>query len=67
MHRYSPWALALAIVALAAAPGAAELSVGDPAPDFTLPATDGSEPTLSDYKGKNHVVLAFFPKAFTPG
>jgi peroxiredoxin len=46
---------------------AAELKVGDPAPDFTLPATDGKTYTLSkDLKGK-WVVLAWFPKAFTGG
>jgi len=49
------------------AAGAAELKVGDQAPDFTLPATDGKTYTLSkDLKGK-WVVLAWFPKAFTAG
>ena len=44
-----------------------ELKVGDQAPDFTLPATDGKTYTLSkDLKGK-WVVLAWFPKAFTGG
>ena len=38
--------------------------VGQPAPDFTLDAHDGSQVTLSGLKGKN-VVLFFFPKAFT--
>ena len=40
--------------------------VGDPAPDFTLPGSDGAEHTLSDYRGR-YVVIAFFPKAFTGG
>ena len=40
--------------------------VGDPAPDFTLPGTDGEQYTLSQLRGK-HVVIAFFPKAFTTG
>ena len=43
-----------------------ELKVGDPAPDFTLPGTDGKTYSLSQLKGK-HVVLAWFPKAFTGG
>ena len=37
---------------------------GQPAPDFTLPSTDGSAVTLSALRGKN-VLLAFFPLAFT--
>ena len=46
---------------------ATELKVGDPAPDFTLQATDGKTYTLSkDLKGR-WVVLAWFPKAFTAG
>jgi peroxiredoxin len=43
------------------------LKVGDGAPDFTLSATTGGKITLADYKGKNVVVLAFFPAAFTGG
>ena len=45
----------------------AALAVGDTAPDFTLPGSDGKDATLSAYRGKNNVVLAFFPKAFTGG
>ena len=40
------------------------LKVGDPAPDFTLRAHDGSEVVLSKYRGRR-VVLAFFAFAFT--
>ncbi len=43
------------------------LKVGDVAPDFTLPSTAGGNVTLSDYRGKANVVLAFFPAAFTGG
>ena len=39
--------------------------VGQPAPDFTLPSTSGAEVTLSHYRGKSSVLLAFFPLAFT--
>ncbi|KHD85241.1 thioredoxin-dependent thiol peroxidase [Heyndrickxia ginsengihumi] len=37
------------------------------APDFTLQATNGEHITLSDYRGKKHVVLYFYPKDMTPG
>jgi peroxiredoxin len=43
-----------------------ELKVGDQAPDFTLPGSDGKTYTLSQLHGKT-VVLAWFPKAFTGG
>lgn len=38
--------------------------IGSPAPDFTLPATDGTAVTLSALRGQK-VLLAFFPLAFT--
>ena len=41
------------------------LSVGDPAPDFTLPGTGGVEYSLSDYSGRP-VVLVFYPGDDTP-
>ena len=43
------------------------LEVGDQAPDFELQATDGNTYKLSDFKGKESVVLAWFPKAYTRG
>jgi peroxiredoxin Q/BCP len=46
---------------------APELKVGDQAPDFSLQAGDGKTYKLSDFKGKQAVVLAWFPKAFTSG
>jgi thioredoxin-dependent peroxiredoxin len=46
---------------------AEELKVGDRAPDFSLPGSDGKTYKLSDYREKQAVVLAWFPKAFTPG
>jgi hypothetical protein len=42
------------------------LTVGQPAPDFTLKSHDERSIRLSDYRGKKHVVLAFFPLAWTP-
>jgi peroxiredoxin len=40
-------------------------AVGELAPDFTLASTSGEPVTLSAFKGKNDVLLAFFPLAFT--
>jgi cytochrome oxidase Cu insertion factor (SCO1/SenC/PrrC family) len=64
------------VVALAQQPAPAKtqptpprthLKVGDPAPDFTLRATDGKTYKLSDFKGKKNVVLAIYVLAFTGG
>jgi peroxiredoxin Q/BCP len=46
---------------------AVDLQVGDIAPAFTLPGSDGVTYRLSDYRGKQAVVLAWFAKAFTSG
>jgi peroxiredoxin Q/BCP len=45
---------------------AQELKVGDKAPDFSLPGSDGKTHSLAANKGRA-VVLAWFPKAFTGG
>ncbi len=42
------------------------VDVGDMAPDFHLPGSDGHDHALADYRGQ-FVVIAFFPKAFTGG
>ncbi len=39
--------------------------VGQLAPDFTLPSTKGGTVTLSAWRGRKNVLLAFFPLAFT--
>lgn len=52
---------------IAVASGAEPLKVGDKAPDFQLSGTDGKTHRLADYLGKEAVVLAWFPKAFTFG
>lgn len=44
-----------------------ELKVGDPAPDFELKGSDGKTYRLADFRGKQIVVIAWYPKAFTPG
>lgn len=44
---------------------ATPLTAGTIAPDFTLASTSGQNVTLSDFRGRKHVLLAFFPLAFT--
>jgi peroxiredoxin len=46
---------------------AAEVAVGDKAPDFSLPSTMGGKVSLKDYLGKKNVVLEFYVLDFTPG
>ena len=51
-------------------PAPMKLKVGDVAPDFKLQYFDGSDEkdvTLSQYRGKSNVVLAFYIFAFTGG
>ena len=67
MRRLST-AMGLAIgLALIAGAAAAELKVGDKAPDFSMQGSDGKTYTLDQFKGKSAVVVAWFPKAFTGG
>jgi peroxiredoxin Q/BCP len=66
-----------AAVALLAAPllvglvasvaGAGPPKLGAQAPAFALQGSDGRSYTLEQFVGKRGVVLAWFPKAFTPG
>ena len=44
-----------------------DLEVGDVAPDFELAASDGSTYRLSEFRDKQAVVIAWYPKAFTGG
>jgi len=61
-------AFGLAAVAMTMPPAQnpVELKVGDQAPDFELPGSDGRTWRLNDLRGRT-VVLAWFPKAFTGG
>lgn len=66
------WILALASVAvmsfaMSAVVSAAEPQVGDDAPDFEMVGSDGKTYKLSDFKGKQAVVVAWYPRAFTGG
>ena len=63
--RWLRWTVA-ALLAGGAAP-AEDLAPGAKAPEFALAGSDGREHRLSDSIGKQGVVLAWFPKAFTPG
>jgi peroxiredoxin len=45
---------------------AAPVVVGAEAPDFRLKGPGGQFVTLSEYRGRKHVVLVFFPLAFSP-
>jgi thioredoxin-dependent peroxiredoxin len=46
---------------------AADLKVGDKAPPFTMKGSDGKTYSLDQFKGKQAVVVAWYPKAFTGG
>jgi peroxiredoxin Q/BCP len=71
MRKLSLWIagalLSTSLFAQGFQPPKSPLKEGDMAPDFTLPATTGGKVTLSDFRGKFNVVLAFFPAAFTGG
>lgn len=41
--------------------------IGNLAPVFTLTNQNGEKVSLKDFRGKNHLVLYFYPKALTPG
>ena len=63
----SPWLLAQSNKT---EPAAMKLKVGDDAPDFKMQYFDGSnlkDVTLSQYRGKSNVVVAFYIFAFTGG
>ncbi|MDP7304773.1 MAG: redoxin domain-containing protein [Pirellulaceae bacterium] len=62
-------ALGLALIASFSLMGLAqaELQIGDTAPAFKLTGSDGKTYSLADFKGKQPVVVAWFPRAFTGG
>ena len=57
---------ALTILIILISPTVGALEVGDEAPEFNLPSSDGNTYSLSDMDGQ-WVILAWFPKAFTGG
>jgi hypothetical protein len=67
MNRRHIFLIGAGALALQAQDGKTHLKVGDMAPDLKLPSTKGGAVSLSDFRGKSTVVLAFFPAAFTGG
>ena len=59
--------LALCWMVLRFASSVLAVEVGDEAPDFRLKSTRGEIVSLSDYRGKNNVVVQFYVLDFTPG
>ena len=57
----------LGLFSTAVSAGSSDLTIGDQAPEFELPGSDDSTYRLADFRGKQVVVLAWFPKAFTGG
>ena len=61
------WAMALVVLSILGLPQpAAAVEVGEPAPDFKLPSTNGVDIALSDFKGKRWVFLEFYAADFSP-
>ena len=56
-----------AALALLASGSTLALDVGDDAPDFSLQASDGKTYSLDQFKGKQAIVIAWYPMAFTRG
>jgi peroxiredoxin Q/BCP len=59
--------LLLAAAASVSTAGESGLAVGDAAPAFSLPGSDGKTHSLEQHLGTRAVVVAWFPKAFTGG
>jgi peroxiredoxin Q/BCP len=59
--------LSMAVMLAIATVANAEVKVGDVAPDFKLQGSDGKTYKLSEFRDKQAVVIAWFPKAFTGG
>ncbi len=57
----------LPVPVLAMLLGSSAVKLGARAPDFTLPDTDGKPVSLAALLERGPVILAFYPKAYTPG
>ena len=59
--------LSLLLVSVLASAGVTTaLEVGERAPDFTLPSTTGKEISLSQFRGKQPVLIEFYAQDFSP-
>jgi len=67
MQRALRTAIFLLLTCSAGSAGSEPLAPGARAPAFSLMGSDGRTHRLAEYAGKQGVVLAWFPKAFTPG
>lgn len=67
MHGFTLRNIITGLLLILCLPSAYALEAGDMAPDFSLMATDGKTYTLSDFQGKQAVVIAWFPRAYTKG
>jgi AhpC/TSA family len=66
-HRPRLWlSLILAIAMLGGAGGAGAVEIGQPAPDFNLDATTGGKISLSQFRGKQAVLIEFYGADFAP-
>jgi len=58
---------ALMVASIVTDPGSAvAVEIGQPAPEFTLPGTMGTDVSLSDFRGKKWVLLEFYGADFVP-
>ena len=60
------WLGVLLVSVLRVAGVTVALEVGEPAPDFTLPSTTGEQISLSQFRGKQPVLLEFYGADFSP-
>lgn len=67
MKRLLSPALALGLFVCVASAYAADPQAGEEAPAFSFVDAEGNEYTLDQFRDKQGVVVAWFPKAFTPG
>jgi AhpC/TSA family len=60
------WFGVLLVSVLGGAGVTAALEIGEAAPDFTLPSTTGEQISLSQFRGKQPVLLEFYGSDFSP-